>query len=496
MRDLVYLNSIYESLDEGVGIKTTKLKPFYDAATGYESQRNPHTDHGELRNPTRRAVKYDYGKATYDEISAEEAIRLVKQDKHNIQKLRIIYRLSDKESLVEYEVRDNGSVYAIYGSSNPITIDGKQYKNIRYAPWKKVLENADLIYITDEYDKYLDADPDVSQARADRNKYAQLPMYADRTSPSYDPHNTYANAYTGGSTDRYDTPGRYAQLNVDTGAHRATDRYVPAVAKTIKPYLDAVKNVQTIYEQLDRYRRALKKLENDREALGEDEYNRKKERWEKAYKQTLDNYRAAIAEMKKIEAKVDKEIDERSAAFAAKLRTNIYDYDQALKRGFELTSKIQELKSKLVGDLATASSTGSYDFRQASKRLEEAAQQLIAAKKALEEILAEMEADQETIANAEDQVTTAADLFNSRLEAVNALKLEELYKNLKQIEDIAEELRQIDAKLAELRPKAAAAKAARAAKNKTAELDPDLVDILDFGDDDASDDANGDSEDN
>ena len=36
MRDLEYLNSIYESLEEGIGIKTTKLKPFYDSATGYE----------------------------------------------------------------------------------------------------------------------------------------------------------------------------------------------------------------------------------------------------------------------------------------------------------------------------------------------------------------------------------------------------------------------------------------------------------------------------
>ena len=131
MRDLQYLNSIYESLEEGVGIKTTKLKKYYDAATGYESQRNPQTYHGELSNPTRRAVRYDYGKANYDEISAEEAIRLVKQDKHNIQKLRIIYRLDDASSLVEYEVRDNGSVYAIYGSADPVTIDGKNYKNIR-----------------------------------------------------------------------------------------------------------------------------------------------------------------------------------------------------------------------------------------------------------------------------------------------------------------------------------------------------------------------------
>lgn len=482
MRDLQYLNSIYESLEEGVGIKTTKLKKYYDAATGYESQRNPHTFHGELSNPSRRVVRYDYGKANYDEISAEEAIRLVKQDKHNIQKLRIIYRLADKSSLVEYEVRDNGSVYAIYGSSDSVTIDGKTYKNIRYAPWKKVLENADLIYITDEYDKYLDADPEVAKARADRNKYAQLPLHADRTSPDFDPHNTYANTYHAGHTNNWDKPGRYAQLNVDTGAHNIESRYQPVVAASIKPYLDAQAEVSKLYQQLDRYRRALRKLEGDREFLDEEEYNKKKDRWTASYNNTLKIYRESIAEMKKIETKVEKEIDKRSAEFAEKLRSNIYDYDAALKRGFELQSKIQNLKSILVGDLATQTQTGSYDLRTASRRLSQAARDLLAAKTALEGVLTQFNENTELIASSENAVAGAAETFNTALDAVEQLKLAELDKNLASIDQVAQELRDIDVKLAELRPKAAAAKAARAAKNKAAELDPDLADILDFSD--------------
>ena len=478
MRDLQYLNSIYESLEEGVGIKTTKLKKYYDAATGYESQRNPQTRHGELINPARRSVRYDYGKANYDEISAEEAIRLVKQDKHNIQKLRIIYRLNDASSLVEYEVRDNGSVYAIYGSADSITIDGKTYKNIRYAPWKKVIENADLIYVTDEYDKYLDADPEVAQARADKNKYSQLPLPADRTADGFDAHHPYANMYTGGDSG-WNARARYAQVSIDTGAHRFGDRYHPTVAASINPYLQAQHTVRELYQQLDRYRRALRKLETDKEFLDEEEYNKKKSKWDASYNNTLKLYRDAIAEMKKIEAKVDKEIDSKIAAFVDKLRTNIYEYDQALTKGFELSEKIKKLKGMLVGDLVNSNSY-SYELKRASNNIQSAAKEIRRVKDILQQILNNAEADEQSAQSAELDVISAANTFEANLSRVDTLKLEALQRHLNEIENIAQQLRDIDVKLAELRPKAAAAKAARAAKNKTAELDPDLVDILDF----------------
>ena len=134
----------------------------YDLAKAYrrakrnvtqsDSQRHPQTRHGELDNADsrRRSIVYDYGKADYEEITPEEAVDLVKRDKHNIESFRIIY----KGDLVEYEVRDNGSIYCIYSNrDNSFTSqDGKYYKNIAFAPYKKVLEVADKIYKTNEYD--------------------------------------------------------------------------------------------------------------------------------------------------------------------------------------------------------------------------------------------------------------------------------------------------------------------------------------------------------
>lgn len=69
-------------------------------------------------------------------ISAAEAIELVKQDKHNLQKLRLLF---PNDELLEYEVRDNGAVYAIYGNpdrrvSMNVGDEVKEYKNMRYVP--------------------------------------------------------------------------------------------------------------------------------------------------------------------------------------------------------------------------------------------------------------------------------------------------------------------------------------------------------------------------
>ena len=482
MRDLIYLNYIYESIEEGVGIKTTKLKQFYDRATGYESHKNPNTEHQELRNPSRRSVKYDYGKANYEEISAEEAIRLVKQDKNNIQNLRIIYRLNDPGSLVEYEVRNNGSVYAIYGSPNEITIGDKTYKNIRYAPWKKVLENADLIYLTDEYDRYLDADPEVAKARADRNNFVQLPLPADRNADNFDPHNIYVNAYSNGSTQPYGAPARYAQLNIDTGAHDVAKRFNPTVAATLQPYINAKRDVKAMYDELDRHRRALRKLEVDKDELDEDEYLRKKELWTDAYNSKLKVYRDYLMDLHKIEAKVEKAIDAKSAAFVEKLRMNILEYSRALKQGFELSEKIGRLKATLTGDLATAADTGDSELRRAASALQSSAQGLLDAKRALQDII--NSGDTYKVTDAENRVMALAISFDEKLKAVDQIKSERLLKKyLEDINTIAEKLKEIDVKLAELRPKTAAAANARAAKNRQVELEPDVANLIDFVDD-------------
>ena len=135
----------------------------------------------------------------------------------------------------------------------------------------------------------------------------------------------------------------------------------------------------------------------------------------------------------------------------------------------------------------------SYDLRQAENRVQSAAREIRRVKALLEDVLANMSNDEQAVQNAQDEVIAAANLFDERLSQVEALKLEALRRHLDQIEQVAQELRDIDVKLAELRPKAAAAKAARAAKNKTVELDPELVDILDFGDgEDNSDDGSSD----
>ena len=90
----------------------------------------------------------------------KKLLEWLKNNKEEIQNLRIIF----EGNLVEYEVRDNGSIYAIYRSLEPITLEGIDYKNVGYAPWKRVIQAAEKIYWTDEYD--------ISQARS-----RQIPFY-------------------------------------------------------------------------------------------------------------------------------------------------------------------------------------------------------------------------------------------------------------------------------------------------------------------------------
>ena len=51
----------------------------YIRSAPYASQRNPSTQHGELRLAGRRSKAYDYGKAEYRIISADDAIQRVKK---------------------------------------------------------------------------------------------------------------------------------------------------------------------------------------------------------------------------------------------------------------------------------------------------------------------------------------------------------------------------------------------------------------------------------
>lgn len=121
---------------------------------------------------------------------------MVKRDRESVVNLRILYQ----GTLVEFEVRSNNSIYAIYGpggTDNPVTItnpDGtsREYKNLRFIPFNKMLDIADKIYLTDEYDHPISDEKNAS--REEKKKEIKID-YSPRgkADDGYDEHNAEAN---------------------------------------------------------------------------------------------------------------------------------------------------------------------------------------------------------------------------------------------------------------------------------------------------------------
>ena len=121
---------------------------------------------------------------------------MVKRDKESVVNLRVLYH----GTLVEFEVRRNDRIYPIYGpggSDDPVTItnpDGssREYPNLRYLPFNKMLDIADKIYVTDEYDHPISAEKAAS--REEKKKEIKVD-YNPRSKGDigYDEHNAIAN---------------------------------------------------------------------------------------------------------------------------------------------------------------------------------------------------------------------------------------------------------------------------------------------------------------
>ena len=121
---------------------------------------------------------------------------MIKRDRESVVNLRVLYH----GTLIEFEVRRNNSIYAIYGpggKDNPLTItnpDGtsRQYPNLRYIPFGKMLDIADKIYVTDEYDHPIS---DEKAASREEKKKKVIVDYNPRGKgdKGYDEHDAIAN---------------------------------------------------------------------------------------------------------------------------------------------------------------------------------------------------------------------------------------------------------------------------------------------------------------
>lgn len=435
MIDINYYNEIddkyidEEFLDENIPRDLYRLY----SVQPYASQRNPSTRHWEVHMNGRRSKLYDYGKATYKVISADDAIEMVKRNKHEVQNLRIIF----DGNLVEYEVRDNGSIYPIYRSPDPVFINGKTYKNVGFAPWQQIIRAADKIYWTDEYDKLISIEDRAKRSEKD----AERVLYKAKTpdDPDYNPHKPYNNLIRGKVYKSKAIP--------DTGAHKNNDL------------------LTNLYTNYDLARKALKKLENEKNTYEEEEYQELKTHLEAIKKQYLKEYEDYLKDLKNLSTKNIPEIPLFVHNFNAKIVSYTKVIQDALTTSYELKNKIDSFLTKTVNTDPSVSN----DLKRYKTLLSNIITQLKDDNQEIE--------DSEIRANKEEDVEEIKRIL-SRME-----EYKENYVNqhLAELASLENKLKNVNDTLAVHRPNTTARKARIAAANRK-ELDQELLDIIDFGD--------------
>lgn len=430
--DNLYIDEAF--LDENIPRDLVNL---YRTTNSYSSHKNPDTKHNEISPTYRRFSTYDYGKAKYKVISPEEAIRMVKNNKEEIQNLRIIF----EGNLVEYEVRNNGSIYAIYRSLAPITLRGTYYKNVGYAPWKQVIQAAEKIYWTDEYDKIISQEK--RQDRANRNREIRFFEPLRPGDSGYNPHTPYDNFMYG----KYHS----VQEISDTGAHRWCDER------------------KILYNAYDLARKAVRKLESEKDLYDEEEYNLIRDRLENIKKQALKEYNDALEVHRIKNTRKIKEIPLSVYKFNQKIKDYTRKIQIALTHAYNLKKRLQELLTSVAPetDYGNTHSNLKYTLKKAIDDLENDA------KRVGDQFITdgEVKADSNNDLSPNELQNLLSDLEDYRKKEID--------KHLTAISNIEQEIKKAEETIAALRPRAATKKANIAAANKK-EMDAELDDIIDF----------------
>lgn len=423
-------------LDENIPRDLVNL---YGNTQPYSSHKNPDTDHNKVGSTYRRFSTYDYGKAKYEVISPEEAIRMVKNNKEEIQNLRIIF----EGDLVEYEVRNNGSIYAIYRSLRPITLRGIDYKNVGYAPWKQVIQAAEKIYWTDEYDKIISQEK--GQDRANRNREIRLFEPLRPGDSGYDQHRPYDNFKYGKS--------HYVQEIPDTGKHQHQWRDERKI----------------LYDAYDLARKAVRKLESEKDLYDEEEYNLIRDRLENIKKQALKEYNDALEVHRIKNTRKIKEIPLSVYKFNQKIKDYARNIQIALTHAYNLKKRLEELLTSVApkNDYGNTHSNLKYKIKKAIDDLENDA------KRVGDQFITddEVKADNNNDLNPDELQNLLSDLEDYRKKEID--------KHLTAISIIEQEIKKAEETIAALRPRTATKKADIAAANKK-EMDAELDDIIDF----------------
>ena len=477
----------------------------YEKSRAYDSSEHPATDHTIINSRNRRTARYRYGNATYRVLSVEEALRLIAENPHNVEYIRGI---KDGE-LVEYEYQSGSNkYYALYGNPDrPVSYtkpNGEEVtkRNIRYITNPKIwLPLLDKIYWTDEYQYPISdeeqeerqnrlrtvgvatfnpvADDSYNQfrpaAHMQKNVKVLRPTTPDtgyhRSEPSY---NKYFRDAQGSLTgDTADT----TSLHLDEPTRQAFDNYTMSLdlrAQSIKKYTQ--------------YRKALKKLERDRDDYDEEEYQELYAKWTAAEKSALQTHQNIALQCSRAESILKKYYNSTQEECAQKFAKVVAELEKALKNCERLKTRIDDLKAKAVNALQLSDLELNYNAPERAilnsiKDMQSQITRLINDLQNLETRAKELDHEEDSVAT---EITGKIAEIQEHQRSVDALKRALFATYSAKYKDLHQQMLDIEVAVNKLKPTRAAKKAAKAAAAGKAVLDPEIAGIIRFEDEPAA----------
>lgn len=482
---------------------------------------NPSSQHWHIGSASiRKGSRYDYARSNYEEISKEEAKEIIKNNRNDIQNLRFII----DGQVVEYEIRSGNRLYQTYWMFIPQTLlDEKGLtildKNgnptndsryaIRYGDLNTIIELADKIYKTDEYEHLItpetktgkkvkllrkdangnpvvepvlkdDGTPELDSSgnpitryvydiiddtffkRRERTrrgslvKRSLLPGEAD-----YRPHKPFDNYVYGKSKEMIDNP--------DTGWHSAT------MISNVYPeeYRKALDKKKTAFKQYDYVRNALNKLEKEKDLYDDIEYNELHDKFTENKKKLYDEYLDSVNNFKKVKQDITLTYDGVVLELKERLKNN-------LKNLQELKGRLFQLENSISDNLLKPASSHDLDRLQLKVKSQLSDLGEMISKK--EAMLAEIEQLKRAVETSDISIADISTKIQEVKEKIEAESENVIKQKFKKLSELEAERDQVKQELRNKFAKTAADKDAKAAKNKQKELDTSLSDIITFDD--------------
>lgn len=484
----------------------------YHAANAYDSEIHPDTDHITVNSSNRRGrVKYDYGKATYEVISVADALALIAQDPHNVEKIRGI-RAGE---LVEYEYR-NGKFYALYANPDREVVitkpDGSETRkrNIRYITNPKIwLPLLDKIYVTNEYDYPISDEDRAKKVR--KSDYVAVSKFEPTTDPNYSQFDPASHLQRNAQTIH--------PVEIDTGSHSAENLWITPTASVnipgvetlvrfdlsseardiLRDYRAAKKSKNEAFSKYANARGALRKLNRDKDDYDDDEFEELIDKFTAKERDAKAEYDEAALHYSRVYSKIKKYLNSAGNEYSNKFASVIVRISTALRKCVGLKKAIDTLKAKAVDELDSndlrdvtnqINPNYRYDNSDEYKTVQTLMTTISSIKQEIDTLISELEQlrdSAETIDNNantqrsadEEQKLQQIELRNAELTQIKKSLLN--YYNEYYLK-LAAKVDEIEEVLNRVKPGHAERKARAKAAAGQAVLDPAIADIIQFED--------------